>query len=75
VAPVCVQYPNLHYSNPAEVMEQPSTEEPSAEQRDAANERERRRMRYINDAFDRLRGRVPTLPYEKRLSKVALGLL
>ncbi|XP_066302461.1 pancreas transcription factor 1 subunit alpha-like [Branchiostoma lanceolatum] len=39
-------------------------------QRQAANLRERRRMQSINDAFDGLRQRIPTLPYEKRLSKV-----
>nr|CDS29129.2 pancreas transcription factor 1 subunit [Hymenolepis microstoma] len=39
-------------------------------QRLAANMRERRRMHSINDAFEGLRARIPTLPYEKRLSKV-----
>ncbi|KHJ48231.1 Helix-loop-helix DNA-binding domain protein [Trichuris suis] len=39
-------------------------------QRHAANLRERRRMQSINEAFDGLRHRIPTLPYEKRLSKV-----
>lgn len=38
--------------------------------RQAANNRERRRMQSINKAFDCLRHRIPTLPYEKRLSKV-----
>lgn len=38
--------------------------------RQAANIRERRRMQSINRAFDCLRHRIPTLPYEKRLSKV-----
>lgn len=32
--------------------------------------RERRRMQNINDAFEGLRAHIPTLPYEKRLSKV-----
>lgn len=32
--------------------------------------RERRRMQSINDAFEGLRAHIPTLPYEKRLSKV-----
>ena len=40
------------------------------EVRHAANMRERRRMQSINDAFDSLRQHIPTLPYEKRLSKV-----
>lgn len=39
-------------------------------QRSAANERERKRMSSINHAFDSLRSRIPTLPYEKKLSKV-----
>lgn len=39
-------------------------------QRNAANHRERRRMQSINEAFDGLRTHVPTLPYEKKLSKV-----
>jgi hypothetical protein len=39
-------------------------------QRQAANMRERKRMQSINDAFKGLRDHIPTLPYEKRLSKV-----
>lgn len=39
-------------------------------QRQAANMRERKRMQSINDAFEGLRTHIPTLPYEKRLSKV-----
>lgn len=39
-------------------------------QRHAANQRERKRMQSINDAFEGLRSHIPTLPYEKRLSKV-----
>lgn len=39
-------------------------------QRHAANMRERRRMQSINEAFEGLRSHIPTLPYEKRLSKV-----
>ncbi|CAH2306322.1 pancreas transcription factor 1 subunit alpha-like [Pelobates cultripes] len=38
--------------------------------RQAANVRERRRMLSINSAFEELRNRVPTFPYEKRLSKI-----
>ncbi|XP_026465043.1 pancreas transcription factor 1 subunit alpha-like [Ctenocephalides felis] len=38
--------------------------------RQAANLRERKRMQSINEAFEGLRAHVPTLPYEKRLSKV-----
>lgn len=40
------------------------------QQRQAANHRERRRMQCINEAFEGLRTHIPTLPYEKRLSKV-----
>ena len=40
------------------------------QQRHAANMRERRRMQSINAAFEGLRSHIPTLPYEKRLSKV-----
>ena len=40
------------------------------EVRHAANMRERRRMQSINEAFESLRQHIPTLPYEKRLSKV-----
>ena len=39
-------------------------------QRHAANLRERKRMQSINEAFEGLRNHIPTLPYEKRLSKV-----
>ncbi|KAJ7428624.1 hypothetical protein WISP_01158 [Willisornis vidua] len=39
-------------------------------QRGAANLRERRRMLGINAAFERLRGHVPTFPYERRLAKI-----
>lgn len=39
-------------------------------QRQAANLRERKRMLSINEAFEGLRAHIPTLPYEKRLSKV-----
>lgn len=40
------------------------------QQRQAANMRERRRMQSINDAFESLRIQLPTLPYEKKISKV-----
>jgi hypothetical protein len=39
-------------------------------QRQAANMRERRRMQNINEAFEGLRSQLPTLPYEKKISKV-----
>lgn len=45
-------------------------QEQQMQQRQAANMRERRRMQSINEAFEGLRAHIPTLPYEKRLSKV-----
>ncbi|CAG0879627.1 unnamed protein product [Darwinula stevensoni] len=42
----------------------------SMAQRRAANIRERRRMFNLNEAFDRLRRKVPTFAYEKRLSRI-----
>lgn len=39
-------------------------------QRRAANIRERRRMFHLNSAFDKLRKKVPTFAYEKRLSRI-----
>ncbi|KAL8587004.1 hypothetical protein ACOMHN_023394 [Nucella lapillus] len=43
---------------------------PTIAQRRAANIRERRRMFSLNEAFDRLRRRIPTFAYEKRLSRI-----
>ncbi|CAJ0600323.1 unnamed protein product [Cylicocyclus nassatus] len=42
----------------------------SRKQRMAANERERKRMNSINRGFDHLRQRLPTMPHDKKLSKV-----
>lgn len=42
----------------------------SIAQRRAANIRERRRMYNLNEAFDKLRRKVPTFAYEKRLSRI-----
>lgn len=42
----------------------------SLAQRRAANIRERRRMLNLNEAFDKLRPKVPTFAYEKRLSRI-----
>ncbi|KAI1296788.1 Protein Fer3 [Halotydeus destructor] len=39
-------------------------------QRKAANIRERRRMTHLNSAFEKLRKKVPTFAYEKRLSRI-----
>ncbi|XP_067281145.1 protein Fer3 [Pseudorasbora parva] len=42
----------------------------STVQRQAANIRERKRMFSLNEAFERLRRKVPTFAYEKRLSRI-----
>ena len=39
-------------------------------QRNAANQRERRRMIHLNVAFEKLRQRIPTFPHEKKLSRI-----
>lgn len=39
-------------------------------QRHAANQRERRRMVHLNEAFDQLRQHIPTFPHEKKLSRI-----
>ncbi|VDK18103.1 unnamed protein product [Anisakis simplex] len=39
-------------------------------QREAANERERRRMQRLNIAFNTLRLHIPTFVYEKSLSRI-----
>ncbi|VDD82791.1 unnamed protein product [Mesocestoides corti] len=63
-----------HGSNVAGHLNAPTTsrsmQSRHSNQRQAANMRERRRMHSINHAFEGLRARIPTLPYEKRLSKV-----
>ncbi|XP_027759063.1 helix-loop-helix protein 13-like [Empidonax traillii] len=55
---------------PSQAEGAPSPGQPPGRQRRAANLRERRRMLGINAAFERLRGHVPTFPYERRLSKI-----
>uniref|UniRef100_A0A0K0F6H4 Fer3-like protein (inferred by orthology to a human protein) n=1 Tax=Strongyloides venezuelensis TaxID=75913 RepID=A0A0K0F6H4_STRVS len=42
----------------------------SQARRDAANERERKRMKSLNKGFDELRQKLPSLSYKKKLSKV-----
>ena len=39
-------------------------------QRNAANQRERKRMRTINEAFEGLRDRIPLAGGDRKLSKV-----
>uniref|UniRef100_A0AAG5CZH4 BHLH domain-containing protein n=1 Tax=Anopheles atroparvus TaxID=41427 RepID=A0AAG5CZH4_ANOAO len=58
------------YSNRSTKYRRPKCASQQAQQRQAANLRERRRMQSINEAFEGLRTHIPTLPYEKRLSKV-----
>jgi len=56
----------LHYAKQCKKRRRIAT----ASQRRAANIRERRRMFNLNEAFDRLRTKVPTFAYEKRLSRI-----
>ncbi|KAL1399870.1 hypothetical protein pipiens_007887 [Culex pipiens pipiens] len=58
------------YSTRSSKYRRPKCASQQAQQRQAANLRERRRMQSINEAFEGLRTHIPTLPYEKRLSKV-----
>lgn len=57
----------LHFHRPKKSRRSNSAQ---SQQRQAANLRERRRMQNINEAFEGLRAHIPTLPYEKKLSKV-----
>ncbi|XP_066179388.1 helix-loop-helix protein 13-like [Sylvia atricapilla] len=68
----CLAEPSWPGPADAKVDKSPVPPEPPGQprQRRAANLRERRRMLSINSAFEALRGRVPTFPYEKRLSKI-----
>uniref|UniRef100_A0AC34R0T5 BHLH domain-containing protein n=1 Tax=Panagrolaimus sp. JU765 TaxID=591449 RepID=A0AC34R0T5_9BILA len=44
----------------------------SKQQKEAANLRERKRMKDLNLAFENLRKLMPTLTYEKRFSRLEL---
>ncbi|RLV92725.1 hypothetical protein DV515_00013676 [Chloebia gouldiae] len=68
----CLAEPSWPGPGSAELDKCPVPPEPPGQprQRRAANLRERRRMLSINAAFEELRGRVPTFPYERRLSKI-----
>ena len=65
---------NQHPPNQLPHRQKPLTPSPSTHKqilhRQAANMRERKRMQSINEAFEALRSKIPTPPYEKRLSKV-----
>ncbi|XP_046476895.1 protein Fer3 [Neodiprion pinetum] len=58
--------PNL----PSSTTKKPRRRVATVSQRRAANIRERRRMFNLNEAFDKLRRKVPTFAYEKRLSRI-----
>ncbi|KAJ7414226.1 Helix-loop-helix protein 13 [Pitangus sulphuratus] len=66
----CLDSPSCTGTAPGAAWGAPSPAQPPGRQRRAANLRERRRMLSINAAFERLRGHVPTFPYERRLSKI-----
>lgn len=57
-------------SNPNKPKSKPRRRVATVAQRRAANIRERRRMYNLNTAFDKLRKKVPTFAYEKRLSRI-----
>ncbi|XP_066409175.1 helix-loop-helix protein 13-like [Molothrus aeneus] len=68
----CLAEPSWPGPDGADLDKLPAPPEPAGQprQRRAANLRERRRMLGLNAAFEALRGRVPTFPYERRLSKI-----
>ncbi|KAK9745195.1 Helix-loop-helix DNA-binding domain [Popillia japonica] len=57
-------------TNPTTSQKKPRRRVATMAQRRAANIRERRRMFNLNEAFDKLRRKVPTFAYEKRLSRI-----
>ncbi|XP_044590750.1 protein Fer3 isoform X2 [Cotesia glomerata] len=57
-------------NQPTSSSKKPRRRVASVSQRRAANIRERRRMFNLNEAFDKLRKKVPTFAYEKRLSRI-----
>ncbi|XP_076329651.1 uncharacterized protein LOC143235401 [Tachypleus tridentatus] len=63
--------PEEHFGNSCQVVKsKPRRRVATLAQRRAANIRERKRMFYLNSAFDKLRKKVPTFAYEKRLSRI-----
>src|SRR5262249_30819496 len=50
--------------------QKPRKRVPTATQRRAANVRERKRMHYLNGAFEELRKKIPKFAYEKSLSRI-----
>ncbi|XP_028673509.1 fer3-like protein [Erpetoichthys calabaricus] len=63
---LCLSSRNLHSVNGRSKRKRVIT----SAQRQAANIRERKRMFSLNEAFDKLRKKVPTFAYEKRLSRI-----
>ena len=64
------QHGNSIKSGPTKPKSKPRRRVATVAQRRAANIRERRRMFNLNSAFDKLRKKVPTFAYEKRLSRI-----
>ncbi|XP_015922926.3 pancreas transcription factor 1 subunit alpha-like [Parasteatoda tepidariorum] len=62
--------PSRAVSNGASIKSKTRRRVATIAQRRAANIRERRRMFNLNSAFDKLRKKVPTFAYEKRLSRI-----
>ena len=63
-------HPHISHSHPHPHQPPKRKRKTTPQQRTAANVRERRRMCSLNQAFDRLRRRVPAFPHEKRLSRI-----
>uniref|UniRef100_A0AC35THS7 BHLH domain-containing protein n=1 Tax=Rhabditophanes sp. KR3021 TaxID=114890 RepID=A0AC35THS7_9BILA len=70
----CVNFNSPTYSDPPYYLTGTSPDGSnnirSQVRRDAANERERKRMKSLNKGFDELRNHLPCSSYKKRLSKV-----
>ncbi|UXI16268.1 60S ribosomal protein L36 [Sarcoptes scabiei] len=66
-----IQSPSIfHSTQSSKPKSKPRRRVATVAQRRAANIRERRRMFNLNSAFDKLRKKVPTFAYEKRLSRI-----
>ncbi|XP_021197198.3 protein Fer3 isoform X2 [Helicoverpa armigera] len=69
--PAPVPYPDILAFPPADLGGKKARHRvASVAQRRAANIREQRRTFNLNEGFDRLRRKVPTFAYEKRLSRI-----
>uniref|UniRef100_A0A6G1S758 Protein Fer3 n=1 Tax=Aceria tosichella TaxID=561515 RepID=A0A6G1S758_9ACAR len=65
-----IQSPTQQQTGSSKKSTKPRRRVATMAQRRAANIRERRRMYNLNTAFDRLRKKVPSFAYEKRLSRI-----